>query len=410
MAHFISDIVDGLELRNFYIPYEGDGRRNRPFDPRMMIKIIIYGYAVGTRSSRKIAKKLHEDVAFRVLAAENFPAHRTIADFRQRHLKELGGLFAKVVRLAQEIGVLKIGTLAVDGSRVRANASKHKSMSYGRMKQEQQNLEKQIQEILEEAAAIDAHEDELYGADNTGDEIPEGLRRREDRLAQIEAAKKRLEQRQSEEDRSRGRKPEDGRKSPKGGRYFKRDFGIPKEEAQNNFTDSDSRIMKSAEGYVQAYNAQLAVEEASQFIVATGVTQNAADNGELIPIIEKVEKITGQVPPQVLADAGYRSEENFRQLESKGIDGYVSLGREGKDVNRPDSRFPASRRMYKKLSSQLGRQRYKRRKAIAEPVFGWAKEILGFRRFGFRGLEKVRAEWELVCMALNLKRLHALLQ
>jgi transposase len=409
LANFISDIVDDLDLTSFFGPYEGDGRRNRPFDPRMMIKIIVYGYAVGVRSSRKMAKKLHEDVAFRVLAAENFPAHRTIADFRQQHLKELAGLFIRVVQLAQEMGLLKVGTLAVDGSKVKANASKHKSMSYGRMKQEQQNLEKQIQEILEEAATIDAQEDRLYGEENTGDELPEELQRREDRLAKIKAAKKRLEQRQAEEDASRGRKPGDGRKSPKGGRDFKRDFGVPEDKTQENFTDPDSRIMKGSEGYVQAYNAQIAVEETSQLVVATGLTQNAADNGELLTIIEAAEKTTGQVPPQVLADAGYKGEENFQRLEKKQIDGYISLGREGTQINIiPDKGFPASKRMIEKLCSPSGRQRYKRRKAIVEPVYGWVKEILGFRRFSFRGLEKVRAEWDLVCLALNLKRLHAL--
>ena len=410
LANLVSDVVDDLDLKKFYDPYKGDGRRNRPFDPRMMIKIIVYGYAVGVRSSRKIAKKLHEDVAFRVLASENFPAHRTISDFRQQHLKELGRLFVKVVRLAQEIGLLKIGTLAVDGSKVKANASKHKSMSYDRMKQQQRSLKQQIKEILEEAEAIDAYEDELYGKDNTGDELPEKLRRREDRLAEIASAKKRLEQRHAEEDKKRGRKPRDGKKSAKGGRDFKRNFGVPEDKAQENFTDPDSRIMKGTEGYVQAYNGQIAVEETSQLIVATGVTQRAGDNKELVFILEEAEKITGQIPSQVLADAGYKGEENFKQLESKQIDGYISLGREGKSLNSiPDKSFPASRRMYRKLRSSSGKKRYKRRKAIVEPVFGWAKEILGFRRFSLRGLVKVRAEWDLVCLALNLKRIHTLL-
>jgi len=409
LANFVSDVVDDLDLKKFYDPYEGDGRRNRPFDPRMMVKIILYGYTVGIRSSRKIAKKLHEDVAFRVLASENFPAHRTISDFRQKHLKELGKLFVDVVRLAQEIGLLKVGTVAVDGSKVKANASKHKAMSYGRMKQEQRRLKEQIKRILEEAEAIDAYEDELYGKDNTGDELPEKLRRREDRLAEIAAAKKRLEQRQAEEDKKKGRKPRDGKKSAKGGRDFKRNYGIPDDKAQENFTDPDSRIMKGAEGYVQAYNGQIAVDETSQLIVATGLTQRAGDNGQLIPILEEAEKITGQSPDQVLADAGYKGEENFKQLERKKIDGYISLGREGKQTNSiPDKGLRASRRMYRKLRGSAGKNRYKRRKAIVEPVFGWAKEILGFRRFSFRGLEKVRAEWDLVCLALNLKRLHVL--
>lgn len=409
LANFISDVVDDLDLKDFYDPYEGDGRRNRPFDPRMMIKIILYGYAVGIRSSRKMALKLHEDVAFRVLASENFPAHRTISDFRQIHLTELGKLFKKVVRLAREMGVLKVGTLAVDGSKVKANASKHKAMSYGRMKQEERRLKEQIQKIFEEAEAIDAYEDELYGKDNTGDELPENLRRREDRLAAIAAAKKRLEERQAEEDKEKGRKPRDGKKSTKGGRNYKRTFGTPDDKAQENFTDPDSRIMKGSEGYVQAYNGQIAVDEGSQLIVATGLTQRAGDNGQLIPIIEEVENITGQTPDQVLADAGYRGEENFKQLTRKKIDGYVSLGREGKKAEAiPDRDYPESRKMYRKLRSPVGRARYKRRKAIVEPVFGWMKEILGFRRFSFRGLEKVQAEWDLVCLAMNLKRLHTL--
>jgi len=409
LANFISDVVDDLNLKNFYDSYEGDGRRNRPFDPRMMVKIILYGYAVGVRSSRKIAQKLHEDVAFRVLASENFPAHRTISDFRQKHLKELGSLFAKVVRLAQEMEVLKIGTLAVDGSKVKASASKHKAMSYGRMKQEERRLRQQIQKILEEAQAIDAYEDELYGKDNAGDELPENLRRREDRLAAIAAAKKRLEERQAEEDKEKGRKPGDGKKSAKGGRDFKRTFGTPDDKAQDNFTDPDSRIMKGSEGYVQAYNGQIAVDEGSQLIVATGLTQRAGDNGQLIPILEEAQKITGQTPEQVLADAGYKSEDNFKQLKCKQIDGYVSLGRESKKVQGiPNREYSESRKMFRKLRSPAGKERYKRRKAIVEPVFGWMKEILGFRRFSFRGLEKVRAEWDLVCCAVNLKRLHSM--
>lgn len=409
LANFISDVVDDLDLKNFYDPYQGDGRRNRPFDPRMMVKVILYGYAVGIRSSRKMAGKLHEDVAFRVLASENFPAHRTISDFRQKHLKELGDLFVKVVRLAQEMKVLKVGTLVVDGSKVKANASKHKAMSYGRMKQEQGRLKQQIKKILEEAEAIDAYEDELYGKDNRGDELPENLRRREDRLAAIAAAKKRLEERQAEEDKKKGRKPRDGKKSAKGGRNYKRTFGIPDDKAQDNFTDPDSRIMKGSEGYVQAYNGQIAVDEDSQFIVATGLTQQAGDNGQLIPILEEAEKTTGQAPNQVLADAGYKGEENFKQLKRKQIDGYVSLGREGKKAPIvPDKKHPESRKMFKKLRSPVGKARYKRRKAIVEPVFGWVKEALGFRRFSFRGLDKVKAEWDLVCLALNLKRLHAL--
>lgn len=409
LAYFISETVDRLDVSVFYRCYEGDGRRNCPFDPRMMVKVLLYGYATGVRSSRKIAKKLHEDVAFRVLAAGNFPAHRTIAEFRQRHLKEFEELFVQVVQLAQEIGLLKLGTLALDGSKVKANASKRKAMSYGRMKKEERRVREEIGKLLEQAAAVDAEEDRLYGEEARGDELPEELRRREDRLAKIEAAQRRLKQRQAAADRAQGRCEGDKRKSPRGGRRFKREFGVPEDKAQENFTDPDSRIMKSADGFTQAYNTQIAVDENTQLIVATGLTQCAADNGELLALVEEVERIVGEVPEQVLADAGYKGETNFEQLEHKGIDAYVSLAREKKKASsRPDERYPASQRMYDKLQSSTGQMTYRKRKGIVEPVYGWIKEILGFRRFSLRGTEKVTPEWDLVCCATNLKRLHAM--
>lgn len=409
LAYFISETVDRLDLSVFYRRYEGDGRRNCPFDPRMMVKILLYGYATGIRSSRKIAKKLHEDVAFRVLAAGNFPAHRTIAEFRQGHLKEFEGLFVQVVQLAQEIGLLKLGRLAIDGSKIKANASKHKAMSYARMKEAEGRLREEIGQLLEQAAAVDAEEDRLYGEEARGDELPEELQRREDRLAQIEAAKRRLEERQAEADRAKGRREGDERKSPRGGRRFKRDFGVPEDKAQENFTDPESRIMESGEGFIQAYNTQIAVDENTQLIVGTGLTQCAADNGELIPLMEAVERIAGQLPEEVLADAGYKGETNFEQLEQKGIEAYVSLARERKKPgSRPDKCYPASQRMYDKLQSLTGRMIYRKRKGIVEPVYGWIKEILGFRRFSLRGVERVTPEWDLVCCATNLKRLHGL--
>ena len=409
LAYFISETVDLLDVSVFYRCYEGDGRRNCPFDPRMMVKVLLYGYATGVRSSRKIAKKLHEDVAFRVLAAGNFPAHRTIAEFRQRHLKEFEELFVQVVQLAQEIGLLKLGTLALDGSKVKANASKRKAMSYGRMKKEERRVREEIGKLLEQAAAVDAEEDRLYGEEARGDELPEELRRREDRLAKIEAAQRRLKQRQAAADRAQGRCEGDKRKSRRGGRRFKREFGVPEDKAQENFTDPDSRIMKSADGFTQAYNTQIAVDENTQLIVATGLTQCAADNGELLALVEEVERIVGEVPEQVLADAGYKGETNFEQLEHKGIDAYVSLAREKKKPSsRPDERYPASQRMYDKLQSSTGQMTYRKRKGIVEPVYGWIKEILGFRRFSLRGTEKVTPEWDLVCCATNLKRLHAM--
>lgn len=409
LAYFVSDTVDSLDLRAFYERYEGDGRRNRPFDPQMMVKVILYGYATGCTSSRKLARKLQEDVAFRVLAAENFPAHRTLCDFRHDHLEELRALFVQVVRLAREAGLVKLGTVAVDGSKVKANASRHKSMTYKEMNKQEKRLRQEIDRLFAEAERIDAYEDELYGPDKRGDELPEGLRRREDRLRAIQEAKKRLEARQAEEDRAKGRSPDDERRSPRGGRRFQREFGVPEDRAQDNFTDPQSRIMKTPHGFEQCYNTQLAVDGDSHLIVATGLTQNAADNGELLGMVETLESVTGELPGTLLADAGYKSEANFQALESAGIDGYISQGREGKRPPQPPgSNRPACQRMEQKLNTPAGRALYRRRKGIAEPVVGWIKNILGFRQFSFRGDHKVAAEWDLMCLAVNLRRLHRL--
>src|SRR5687767_2840988 len=223
LAYFISDTVEALDLSAFYARYEGDGRRNSPFDPRMMVKLLLYGYATGTFSSRKLARRLHEDVAFRVLCAENFPAHRTIAEFRERHLSEFEKLFMEVVQIAREAGLLRLGTLAVDGTKMKASASKHKAMSFARMKQEQDRLLAEIAELTSRAAETDAEEDALYGSDNRGDELPEELRRREQRLSKIQQAVQRLRQRQQEEDQAQGRSEEEK------GRRFKRPFGEPEE-------------------------------------------------------------------------------------------------------------------------------------------------------------------------------------
>lgn len=407
LAFFIADTVAALDLEAFYAPYEGDGRRNQPFDPQMMVTVLLYAYATGTFSSRRIARKLEEDVAYRVLAAGNFPAHRTIAEFRQQHLTAFEALFVQVVRIAREAGVVKLGALAVDGSKVKANASKHKAMSYGRMGEEETRLREQIAALTAQAEASDAAEDAAHGPDVRGDELPAELQRREERLATIAAAKARLEARQAEEDRQKGRTPDDGRKS-RGTRPFARDFGVPPDDAQDNFTDPESRIMKTSQGFDQCYNGQIAVDEASQMIVATGLTNCAADNGELLPLIDQTHTALGEQPNEVLADAGYRAEATFQTLETRQITGYISLGREGKPDTTPNPAHEATQRMATRLASEVGRVRYRRRKAIVEPVFGWIKDVLGFRRFSLRGVVKARGEWNVVCLAVNLKRFHRL--
>ena len=274
LAHHVSDLVDAVDLSAFYAPYRGDGRRNSPYDPRMMVKVLIYAYATGTFSSRKMAKRLEEDVAFRMLAAGNFPKHRTLCEFRKRHLGDFRAVFAEVVLLARALGLAGLGRVSVDGTKVRANASKRKAMSYGRMvkaeprlEEEIRALEEEIQALVEKAEAVDEAEDERYGEDARGDELPEELKRREDRLAAIREAKARLEAEQRAADDARGRKPGQKR-NPKGGRPYKREYGEPDEKAQSNFTDPESRIMKtSSEGFQQSYNAQMVVEGENQLVV-----------------------------------------------------------------------------------------------------------------------------------------------
>jgi transposase len=407
LAFFIADTVAALDLQACYAPYEGDGRRNQPFDPQMMVTVLLYAYATGTFSSRRIARKLEEDVAYRVLAAGNCPAHRTIADFRQQHLGAFEGLFVKVVQIAREAGVVQLGTLAVDGSKVKANASKHKAMSYGRMRDEERRLREQIAALTAQAEASDAAEDATLGPEVRGDELPAELQRREERLAKIAAAKARLEARQADEDREKGRTPDDGRKG-RGTKPFARDFGVPPDDAQDNFTDPESRIMKTSSGFDQCYNGQLAVDEATQLIVATGLTNCGADNGELLPLLNRVSATLGGDPPEVLADAGYRGEATFQTLETRQITGYISLGREGHPDVAPNPAHVATQRMADRLKSAVGRARYRRRKAIVEPVIGWIKAVLGFRRFSLRGEARARGEWNVVCLAVNLKRLHRL--
>ena len=410
LAHHVSDLVDGLDLTAFYAPYEGDGRRNTPYEPRMMVKVLLYAYATGVFSSRGVARKLEEDIAFRVLGAGNFPQHRTLCEFRRRHLSDFKKLFTEVVRLARELGLAHFGKLSIDGTKVRANASKRKAMSYGRMEAEERRLSGEIEALLAAAGEADAAEDARLGADVRGDELPAELRRREDRRAAIRAAKSRLEAQQRAADDARGRQPDQDR-HPKGGRPYKRGYGEPDEKAQSNFTDPESGIMKtSSEGFQQCYNAQVAVEGEHQLVVATEVTANASDQGGLPLLLDEVVETVGEQPETVLADAGYGNERDLADLETRGIDGYVSLGREGKKARpRDPEKNPATSRMAEKLSTPAGRAAYAERKWLSEAPHGWIKHVLGFRRFSLRGLEKVRGEWDLVCLALNAKRLHALM-
>jgi transposase len=410
LAYFISDTVDALDLGAFYARYAGGGARNQPFHPAMMVKVLVYGYATGVFSSRKIERRLHEDLAFRMLGAGNFPKHRTIRDFRALHLKELSDLFVQVVKLAREMGLVKLGTVAIDGTKLKANASRHKAMSYERMQQAEAELQRQIDALLERANGADAAE-----AGEPELDIPAEIERREVRLKAIAEARQRLEQRQRDADIERGRTDDDDRKprdedgNATGGRY-KREFGVPEAKAQDNFTDPDSRIMKRAGGGFDAsYNAQTAVDDTAHIIVAAELSNNAADTHQLLPMLQAVKTNTGAFPRQGLADAGYRSEDNFEQVAGLPIELVVALGREGKQQAQIDPNTHAhTAAMATKLQTEEGRAAYRRRKWIAEPPNGWIKSVLGFRQFSLRGLHRVQAEFKLVCLALNLRRMGAM--
>lgn len=408
LAYYISDTIDSLDLSAFHARYARGGPRNQPYHPAMMIKVLVYGYATGVFSSRKLARKLHEDIAFRVLAAGNDPAHRTICDFRALHLEELSALFVQVVKLARECGLVRLGTIAVDGTKIKANASRHKAMSYERMQQSEAEIKSQIDALLAKAKAADEAERGEPDLD-----IPAEIARRETRLAVIRAARERLEERQRAADTARGRAPGDDRKPrdpdgrPRKGPLYKREFGTPKPRAQENFTDPQSRIMKCAGGgFDYCYNAHAAVDDAAHIIVAAELTNNGADSARLPPLLEAVKDSAGADPVQVIADAGFRSEAVFEKLRDHPSELIVALGREGKKQKAIDARKrPRTAAMAEKFKSEQTQTAYRRRKWLSEPPNGWIKNVLGFRQFSMRGLAKAKAEWRLVCAALNLRRM-----
>jgi transposase len=400
LAYFVSDVVEQLDLSAIESVYEEEERGQPPYHPRMMTKILIYGYCVWVFSSHRIQKKLSEDVGFRVLAAGNEPDFRTISDFRKLHLEGLQGLFDQVLQIALQAGTMKLGRVVLDGSKVKANASKHKAMSYGRMQEEEKRLKEEVKRILKQAEATDAEEDTRYGRDKAGDELPAELARRETRLKRIQEAKLALEERAKEEAKSKG-KPEEKAK--------------PKAKMQYNFTDPESRIMPGADGFVQAYNAQIAVEPDFQLIVGQNVTQATNDKQQLVPAVEAIKEQAGQKPQEVLTDSGYCSEANLKYLEKKKIEGFVATDRESyRDRQEPGPRGPlpqgATRvdRMRRKLQTKMGAAIYSRRKTIVEPVFGQIKQARGFRQFLLRGLEKVQGEWAMICLTHNILKLHRL--
>jgi len=399
LAFFVSDLIDQLDLSAITAVYEDEERGYPPYHPVMLTKVLVYAYCVGVFSSRKIQRRLLEDVAFRLLAAGNQPDFRTIADFRKMHLPALKGFFEQVLHLARELGAPRVGRVALDGSKVKANASKHKAMSYGRMREKQRQLREEVKQLLDQAEAADAAEDAEYGADRRGDELPAELQRRESRLKRIREAKRALEARAKAEAAAAG-KPADSAK--------------PDPKAQYNFTDPESRIMKGPDGFVQAFNAQVAVDDL-QLIVGHAVTQETNDKKQLMPMVTTIAQQSGETPAQLLADAGYCSDESLTAIVGTRIDAYIST-RKQKHGARPGPcpRGPLPHtativdRMSRKLLTKAGATAYAARKGLVEPVIGQIKQARGFRQFLLRGLEKVQGEWSLVCTTHNILKLHRL--
>src|SRR5487761_2190926 len=420
LARFLLDVVSALDLSAIYRSYQDkDGRGQAAYAPEMMVRLLLYGYARGICSSRKIQTRTFEDVAFRYLSGDQHPDHATIAEFRKRHLEALSGLFTQALLLCSEAGLVKLGHVSIDGTKIKANASKHKAMSYKHMNETEARLKQEIDALLAAAEKTDAEEDAQYGKDRHGDELPAELQRRASRLQKIgeakeEAAEQRAEteqklaEREEEERRTCKKKP--GRKpepcDPEQAR--------PDDTAQRNFTDPESRIMPDGANkgrFVQGYNAQIAVDAASQVIVAAEVTQETNDKKQLIPMIAQIGTNLEQKPEKVSADTGYFSEANVTDEQVKDVDLYVATGRDkhGDAVETsgdpPPPGASPQEAMREKLRTEAGRTVYKMRKAIVEPVFGPIKEQRGFRRFSLRGKENVSREWKLVCAVSNLLKL-----
>jgi len=382
-----------------------------PFDPQMMTALLLHGYASGIYSSRRIAKAAVERADFMMIVAGDPPDFRTIAEFRKRHLRTLAGLFVQVLRLAEKAGLVKLGHVALDGTKIKANASKHKAMSYERMKRREAELTAEVDRWLAAAAAADTEEDKRLG-DKRGDEMPAWVADREKRLEKIRAARAALEAEAKAaaeaETRRRAEAEEkrlaEGRK--KSGRTPAPPSPQPDDKAQRNFTDPDSRILLTKDGYIQGYNAQAAVDGAAQIIVAHALTPSMSDQDQLVPLVDAAKNHLGGRPKEVSADAGYCSEPNLTALAARGVRAYLATGRAKHPAEgKRHLTGPLTQAMRNKLKRAGRRSRYRLRKQIVEPVFGQIKQARGFRQFLLRGLEKVKAEWALICTAHNLTKL-----
>ena len=431
LARFVLALIaDEINLIVIVAAYSNE-KGQPPFNPHMMTALLLYAYCCGIYSSRRIALACRERVDFMSIVALDPPDFRAISSFRKRHLKALGGLFVQVLKLCEKAGLVKLGHVALDGSKIKANASKHKAMSYERMEKRAGELEAEVARWLSSAEAADAGEDKLYGRDKSGEEMPDWVADKKRRAEIIRAAKAALEAeakaateaKVKEKTAAEEKRQAEGRRKP--GPKAAPPSGEPAPKAQKNFTDPESRIMKSKDGFVQAYNAQAAVDAEAQVIVAQAVTQEANDKRQLVPMTDAIETNLGRKPEQLSADSGYCSDANIEALETRGIDGYIAPGRtkdtaDGAaeaslaappaDASATASPGPASaptrvEAMREKIKAGGHDSPYRLRKQLPEPVFGQIKQARGFRQFLLRGFEKVQAEWSMVCTAHNLLKL-----
>ena len=404
----VSLVKESLDLSAILGSYRS-GLGQPPFDPRMMTALLLHGYASGIYSSRRFARATVERADFMMIVAGDPPDFRTISEFRRRHLKALADLFVQVLKLAEKAGLVKLGHVALDGTKIKANASKHKAMSYDRMKKREAELEAEVDRWLKAAEAADAEEDKRYG-DQRGDEMPDWVADKQKRLQKIREARAALEaeaKAAAEEEMRRREKAEEQRKTEgrkKNGKTPAPPKAEPEGKAQRNFTDPESRILKTKDGYIQGYNAQAAVDAQAQIIVAQSLTNSMSDQDQLVPLIDGIKDNLGRKPKEASADAGYCSEANLAALAEREVGAYLATGRARHPAEgRPKG--PLVRAMRDKLKRAGRRTRYRLRKQVVEPVFGQIKQARGFRQFLLRGIEKVKAEWALICTAHNLTKL-----
>ena len=399
VSRFIVTLVrETLDLSAISASYRGD-LGQPPFDPRMMTALLLHGFVSGLPSSRRMARACVERADFMMLVAGDPPDFRTICEFRRRHEKALSGLFVQVLRVAEKAGLVKLGHVALDGTKIRANASKHKAMSYERMKKREAELAAEVERWLKAAEATDREEDARHGG-RGGEEMPAWLTDKQKRLKKIREAMAALEaeaEAAAEEERRRGQKPEAAPARAE-----------PPAKAQRNFTDPESRILKSKDGFIQGYNAQAAVDGEAQIIVAHGLVAQTSDQDQMVPLLDSIRENLGRQPKEVSADAGYCREANLQALHERQIRGYVAIGpAKHPERGRPNLSGPLTKAMRTRLKRARWRSRYRLRKQIVEPVFGQIKQARGFRQFLLRGLDKVRAEWAMICTAHNIDKLAA---